>query len=91
MIKFLDLYSQYLSIQTEIDEAIEKTIQGSAYIGSVSLSSFEGEFAAYQQADHCVGVGNGTDAIEIALEAIALPHGSEVIVPANTLLPVVKQ
>ena len=86
MIKFLDLYSQYLSISSEINDAIARTIQQSAYIGGESLTIFEKEFAEYQQADHCVSVGNGTDALEIALEAMALPKGSEVIVPANTFI-----
>lgn len=86
MIKFLDLYSQYLSISSEIDDAIARTIQQSAYIGGESLTIFEKEFAEYQQAEYCVGVGNGTDALEIALEAMALPQGSEVIVPANSFI-----
>ena len=86
MIKFLDLYSQYLSIRSEIDGAIESTIRDSAYIGGTALADFEREFADYQQARHCVGVGNGTDAIEIALEALKLPTGAEVIVPANSFI-----
>jgi dTDP-4-amino-4,6-dideoxygalactose transaminase len=86
MIKFLDLYSQYLSIQEEIDVAIKETIRNSSYIGGTAIKEFESAFAAYQQAQHCVGVANGTDAIEIALEALALPKESEVIVPANSFI-----
>lgn len=86
MIKFIDLYSQYLSIRSEIDAAIGNTIRESAYIGGVELSNFEKDFACYQQAKYCVGVANGTDAIEISLESLALPPDSEVIVPANSFI-----
>ena len=86
MIKFLDLNAQYQSIKAEIDEAIADVIARSAFIGGEHLTAFEAEFAAYQQAEHCVCVGNGTDAIEILLEALELPAGSEVIVPANTFI-----
>jgi dTDP-4-amino-4,6-dideoxygalactose transaminase len=86
MIKFLDLLAQYRSIRPEIDAAIAGVIERSAYVGGDEVAAFEREFAAYQQATHCVGVGNGTDAIEIALEALGLPRGSEVIVPANSFI-----
>jgi dTDP-4-amino-4,6-dideoxygalactose transaminase len=86
MIKFLDLHKQYLSIKTEIDSAIEQVISRSAYIGGDAARQFETQFAAFQGARYCVGVGNGTDAIEIALESLDLPKGSEVIVPANSFI-----
>ena len=86
MIKFLDLYGQYQTICNEMDEAISGVIRRSAYIGGEDVAAFEKEFATYQQAEHCVGMANGTDAIEIALEALALPPGSEVIVPANSFI-----
>ncbi len=86
MIKFLDLYSQYLSIQSEIDAAIAGVIKRAAFVGGEDVAAFEGEFAAYQQANHCLGVANGTDAIEIVLEAMQFPPGSEVIVPANSFI-----
>lgn len=86
MIKFLDLYSQYLGIQEEIDAAIRNTIRDASFIGGPALREFEENFASYQEASHCVGVANGTDAIEIALEALALPQESEIIVPANSFI-----
>jgi dTDP-4-amino-4,6-dideoxygalactose transaminase len=86
MIKFLDLYSQYLSIQSDIDAAIASTIRDSAFVGGPALREFEEAFGRYQQASYCVGVANGTDAIEIALEALDLPARSEVIVPANSFI-----
>jgi dTDP-4-amino-4,6-dideoxygalactose transaminase len=86
MIKFLDLQKQYLSIKSEIDSAITAVIKDSAYIGGKYAAQFEDSFADYQQAKHCVGVGNGTDALEIAIEALELPKGSEIIVPANSFI-----
>lgn len=86
MINFLDLHKQYLSLKTEIDAAIADVIARAAFIGGPDVAAFEAAFAEYQQVAHCVGVANGTDAIEIALEALALPGGSEVIVPANSFI-----
>jgi dTDP-4-amino-4,6-dideoxygalactose transaminase len=86
MIKFLDLRRQYLSIKSEIDNAISSVIKDSAYIGGKYAAQFEDNFAGYQQAKHCVGVGNGTDALEIAIETLELPMGSEIIVPANSFI-----
>ncbi|NVJ98898.1 MAG: DegT/DnrJ/EryC1/StrS family aminotransferase [Alphaproteobacteria bacterium] len=84
MVKFLDLQKQYLSIQGEIDQAMQEIIMNSQFIGGPALSRFEAAFALFQQASHCVGVANGTDALEIAIEALDLPAGSEIIVPANS-------
>lgn len=86
MVKFLDLGKQYAGIQSEIDSAIQSVVRESAFIGGTYVKRFEELFAAYQQARHCVGVANGTDALEIALEALALPPGSEILVPANTFI-----
>lgn len=86
MIRFLDLASQYRSIQPEIDAAIAATIADSAFIGGPALKQFEAQFAAFQHAEHCIGVGNGTDSLEIILEALDLAPGSEVIVPANSFI-----
>lgn len=86
MIKFLDLNNQYLSIKNEIDLAISDVIQNSLFIGGRHVNKFEENFAAYQNVDHCIGVGNCTDALEIAIESLELPKGSEIIVPANSFI-----
>lgn len=86
MIKFLDLTKQYKSIQNEIDEAIKAVLTESAFIGGKYVKQFEEEFSAYQEAKYCVGVGNGTDALEIAIEALELPKESGIIVPANSFI-----
>lgn len=84
-IKFLDLHKQYLSIKDEINEAIFDVISKSSFVGGESVREFEREFAEYiSRGVKCVGVANGTDALEIAIEALNLPKDSEVLVPANT-------
>lgn len=85
MIKFLDLYGQYRSIQREIDRAIQDVIRDSAFVGGRYIAEFERRFAQYVDAEHCIGVGNGTDALEISIEALKLPPG-EIIVPGNSFI-----
>ena len=86
MIKFLDLERQYQSIKPEIDKAISDVISETAFIGGKYVEYFENEFAKFIEVDHCIGVGNGTDALEIAIEALNLPVNSEIIVPANSFI-----
>jgi dTDP-4-amino-4,6-dideoxygalactose transaminase len=86
MVKFLDLKSQYQSIKPEIDEAIQSVIENSAFIGGEYVAQFEDNFSNYVGTDYCIGVGNGTDALEISIEALDMPIGSEIIVPANSFI-----
>lgn len=86
VVKFLDLSSQYLKIKSEIDNAIQSVLEESAFIKGPHVSEFESNFSKYCDAEYAVGVGNGTDALEIALEALSLPAESEVIVPANSFI-----
>lgn len=86
MIKFLDLAAQYQSIKPEIDAAIANVIHDTAFIGGKFVKNFEQQFAAYIRSKYCVGVANGTDALEIAIEAANLPPGSEIIVPGNSFI-----
>jgi len=85
-IRFLDLRKQYESIKADIDAAIAQTLESCNFIGGPAVLKFEKEFAAFQHASHCIGVGNGTDAIEIALGALELEPDAEVIVPANSFI-----
>lgn len=85
-VKFLDLHAQYISIKEQIDEAIRSVIADTAFIGGSYVKRFENDFAEYLQAQYCVGVANGTDALEIAIEALGLPPESEVIVPGNSFI-----
>ena len=86
MIKFLDLNKQYLSIKKDIDSAIESVISDSSFIGGKYVSQFEENFSSYHNSKYCIGVGNGTDALEIAIEALDLPKDSEIIVPGNSFI-----
>jgi hypothetical protein len=77
-VRFLDLKAQYESVRSDIDRAIADVIRDSAFVSGEYVTRFEQEFAKYQGAIHCIGCGNGTDAIEIALEALELPQNAEV-------------
>jgi dTDP-4-amino-4,6-dideoxygalactose transaminase len=83
---FVDLERQYSSIKAEIDEALIDSAASTQYILGEELTRFEEEFAAYCGTRYCVGVGSGTAAIELALEALGVGPGDEVIVPANTFI-----
>jgi dTDP-4-amino-4,6-dideoxygalactose transaminase len=81
-VPFADLYAQYLTIKQDIDQAIETTIRNSSYIGGQAVRDFEAAFAAWVGIDHVIACGNGTDSIEILLQAFGVGEGDEVIVPA---------
>lgn len=83
-IPFVDLHAQYISIKPEIDAAIAAVISTSSYIGGQHVKSFEENFAAFVGAKYCIGCGNGTDALEILLQAVGVGEGDEVLVPANS-------
>jgi dTDP-4-amino-4,6-dideoxygalactose transaminase len=84
-IPFVDLKSQYFSIKNEIDQAISHVMADTAFIGGSSnkyVNAFEKEFASFLNVKHVMSCANGTDSIEILLEAFGIKRGDEVIVPA---------
>ncbi len=85
-VHFVDLKAQYRSIKDEIDSAIEDVIKSAAFIGGRYVNNFEEEFAEYCKSNHCVGVGNGTDALYIALRSLGIGSGDEVITVANSFI-----
>jgi dTDP-4-amino-4,6-dideoxygalactose transaminase len=85
-IQFVDLKAQYESIKPEIDKAISDVISKTAFIGGSFVASFEKAFAAFCGVKNCIGVGNGTDAIYIALRALGIGPGDEVITVANSFI-----
>ena len=85
-IPFLDLSAAYRELQSEIDAAVSRSLASGFYIGGPEVEAFEHEFAAYTQAQHCVGVANGLDALHLALRAMEVGPGDEVIVPSNTYI-----
>lgn len=85
-VPFVDLKAQYYSIKDEIDQAIFDVIQNSAFIRSKYVESFERNFADYIGIKHCIGVGNGTDALFIALKCLGIKEGDEIITAANSFI-----
>jgi len=85
-IPFLDLKPTYLEPKVELDEAISRVLDKGWYILGNEVSAFEGEFAAYVGTNHCVGVGNGLDALILVLMAYGIKSGDEVIVSSNTYI-----
>ena len=85
-IPFLDLGAAYRELKSEIDAAIACSLASGLYIGGPEVDAFELEFAAYAQAQHCMGVANGLDALHLALRAMDVGPGDEVIVPSNTFI-----
>jgi dTDP-4-amino-4,6-dideoxygalactose transaminase len=86
MIPFLDLVAGYQELQSEIDDAVHRSLASGRYVGGPELEMFEKEFASYTQAQHCIGVANGLDALHLALRAMDVGPGDEVIVPSNTYI-----
>ncbi|MDH6356656.1 DegT/DnrJ/EryC1/StrS family aminotransferase [Parabacteroides sp. PF5-9] len=86
----VDLHGQYLRLQTEIDAAIQEVITNSAYINGPQVKQFATELADYLHVPYLIPCGNGTDALQIALMALDLEPGDEVIVPAFTYIAAVE-
>lgn len=85
-VPFLDLVRQYEEIKVDMDEAIASVVSSASFIGGSHVRDFEQAFGGYVGAEQCIGVGNGTDAIEIALEAADLRRAGEVILPAASFI-----
>lgn len=84
IVPFVDLRAQYASLREEVNEAIRDVVESAHFVGGHALERFEKEYAAFVGADYCVGVGNGTDAITLAVRAAGIGNGDEVLVPANS-------
>lgn len=85
-VPFLDLRAAYLELKPEIDAAISRVLDSGWYILGPEVESFEAEYAAYCEAEHAIGVANGLDALHLALLAMGVGPGDEVIVPSNTYI-----
>lgn len=85
-VPFLDLGAAYRELKPEIDAAVARVLESGWYIGGEAVEAFERDFAAYCDAKYCVGVGNGLDALTLALRALDIGAGDEVIVPSNTYI-----
>jgi dTDP-4-amino-4,6-dideoxygalactose transaminase len=85
-VPFVDLVSQLDAIRPEVDRDIAAILSTAAFIGGEYVENFEQAYAEYCGVRHCIGVGNGTDAIELALRALDIRAGDEVILPVNTFV-----
>jgi dTDP-4-amino-4,6-dideoxygalactose transaminase len=85
-VNFVDLKAQYQSIKPEIDTAIQDVISNTAFILGKAVANFEQEFASYCGAKHCMGVNSGTSALIMALKALDIGEGDEVITTTNTFI-----
>ena len=82
----VDLQSQYQHIQEDINRGIQAVIDSAAFIKGPAVSSFQANLEHYTGAKHVIPVGNGTDALQIALMALGLQPGDEVITPTFTFI-----
>ena len=85
-VPFLDLHAACAELRPEIDAAIARVLDSGWYILGPEVEAFEAEFAGYCQADHAIGLANGLDALHLALRAMDVGPGDEVIVPSNTYI-----
>lgn len=85
-IPFLDLRAAYRELQPEIDDAVARVLDSGRYILGEEVEAFEQEYAIYCEAHHAIGVANGLEALELALLALGVSPGDEVIVPSNTFI-----
>ncbi|PKQ03147.1 MAG: erythromycin biosynthesis sensory transduction protein eryC1, partial [Alphaproteobacteria bacterium HGW-Alphaproteobacteria-11] len=86
MIPFLDLGAAYRELKPEIDAAVGRVLDSGWYILGPEVEAFEAEWATYCEARHAVGLANGLDALILALRALDIGAGDEVIVPSNTYI-----
>jgi dTDP-4-amino-4,6-dideoxygalactose transaminase len=89
-IRMVDLKGQYAKIKPEVDQAIQEVIDGSAFIKGPFVKRFQENLESFLQVDHVIPCGNGTDALQLALMALDLPSGSEVITTSFTFVATVE-
>jgi dTDP-4-amino-4,6-dideoxygalactose transaminase len=85
-IPFIDLKSPHVELRPQLEDAFERVVDSGWYILGNEVKEFEREFSAYCGVEHCVGVGNGLEALHLVLRAFGIGEGDEVIVPSNTYI-----
>jgi dTDP-4-amino-4,6-dideoxygalactose transaminase len=84
MIPLVDLKAAHAEVADEVARGFQRIMDNTAFIGGGEITAFENEYAAASGVEHCIAVANGTDAVELALRAVGVGPGDEVIVPTNT-------
>jgi len=85
-VSFLNMKAPYLELKSELDAAYQRVMESGWYVLGKEVELFEQEFAEYCGVKHCIGVGNGLEALFLVLKAWGISVGDEVIVPANTYI-----
>ena len=85
-VPFVDLASQQAEVDAEVRRGLDEVFATTAFIGGPHVTEFERRYAAFCGVAHCVGVANGTDALELVLRALDVPAGGEVVLPANSFI-----
>lgn len=85
-VPLVDVAAAHAEVAAEVAAGFTRVLSSAAFIGGEEVAAFEREYAAYCGVEHCVGVANGTDALELALRAVGAGPGREVIIPANTFV-----
>jgi dTDP-4-amino-4,6-dideoxygalactose transaminase len=86
MIPFLDMKSGYAELKAELDAAYARVMESGWYVLGKEVAAFEAEYAAFCGTKHCVGLGNGLEALELTLRGWDIGADDEVIVPSNTYI-----
>ena len=83
-IQMVDLQAQYTRLKTSIDREMQKVLSSSQFINGPQVKEFASHLAHFLQVKHVIPVANGTDALQIALQALEIPKNSEIIIPSFT-------
>lgn len=86
MVPLVDVRAAHAEVAEEIRSGFSRVVASGEFIKGDDVCSFEREYAAFTGVPHCIGVANGTDALELSLRAAGVPPGSEVLLPANTFI-----
>lgn len=85
-IPLIDLAAAHTEVAEEVAAGFKRILAETAFVGGAEVTAFEREYAEFTGVPHCVGVANGTDALELALRAVGAGPGTEVVLPANTFI-----
>ncbi|TMA58333.1 MAG: erythromycin biosynthesis sensory transduction protein eryC1, partial [Deltaproteobacteria bacterium] len=85
-IPLVDLREQHRQVAEEVARGFARVLESGCFVLGPEVEGFEAAFARFSAVEHCVGVANGTDALEIALRAAGVGPGDEVIVPVNSFI-----
>lgn len=83
-VPFVDVQATYLELKHEINSALAEVLETGVFVLGPAVEEFENDFASYLGVKHCLGVSSGFDALHVALRAVSVQSGDEVLVPANT-------